>query len=43
VEEIVSVRPEMTARSSREVLARLWKEAWIPRDLEEHLRKAGLP
>jgi lipopolysaccharide biosynthesis regulator YciM len=43
VQEILSVRPEMTADVGREVLGRLWKEDWIPRDLEEQLRKAGLP
>ncbi len=43
VQEMLSVQPEITAELSVEVLARYWKEAWIPKDLEVRLRSAGLP
>ncbi len=43
VQEIVSAYPEITAETGVEVLARFWNEEWIPQDLEEQLRSAGLP
>ncbi len=43
VGEMLSSQPEMTAETGVEVLARFWNEEWIPQDLEEHLRSAGLP
>ena len=43
VQEILSAQPEFTAEMGVERLARNWKEEWIPEDLEEHLRSAGLP
>ena len=43
VQEMLSVEPEMTAERSVEVMARIWKEEWIPEDLEVQLRSAGLP
>ncbi len=43
VREIVSEEPEITAELAFEMLARFWNEEWIPEDLEEHLRSAGLP
>jgi tetratricopeptide (TPR) repeat protein len=38
---ILSLQPGFTSGGSREFL--LWKEEWIPQDLEENLRSAGLP
>jgi TolB-like protein/Tfp pilus assembly protein PilF len=45
VQEMLSVQPEMTAEMGVEMLAQpySWSEEWIPEDLEEHLRGAGLP
>ncbi len=43
VQEMLSVQPEMTAERGVEVLAGWWNEEWIPDDLEEKLRSAGLP
>ncbi len=43
VQEILSVQPEFTAERGVEVVARQWNEEWIPQDLEEQLRSAGLP
>ena len=40
---MLSAQPEITAEMGVEVLARVWNEEWIPEDLEEHLRSAGLP
>ncbi len=33
----------MTAERGVELPARVWNEEWIPEDLEERLRSAGLP
>ncbi len=43
VQEMLSTQPEITAESGVEVLARRWNEEWIPEDLAEQLRSAGLP
>ena len=43
VQEMLSAQPEITAERGVEVLARFWNKEWIPEDLEEHLRSAGLP
>ena len=43
VQEMLSAWPEMTAELGVEMLARWWNEEWIPEDLEEQLRSAGLP
>ncbi len=43
VQEMLSVQPEITAERGVEILARFWNEEWIPEDLAEHLRSAGLP
>ena len=43
VQEMLSAQPEITAERGGEILARYWNEEWIPEDLEEHLRRAGLP
>ncbi len=43
VQEMLSAQPEMTAERGVERLARYWNEEWIPEDLEEQLRSAGLP
>ncbi len=43
VQEILSAEPEITAEMGVEDLARSWNEEWIPEDLEERLRSAGLP
>ena len=43
VQEMLSAQPEMTAELGVEMLARFWNEEWIPQDLEENLRSAGLP
>ena len=43
VQEMLSAQPEITAESGVEILARFWNEEWIPEDLEEQLRSAGLP
>ena len=42
-QEMLSAQPEMTAERGVERLARFWKVEWIPEDLEEQLRSAGLP
>ncbi len=42
-QEILSAQPEITAERGVEMLARSWNEEWIPEDLEERLRSAGLP
>jgi adenylate cyclase len=43
VQEMLSAQPEITAERGVEILARFWNEEWIPEDLEENLRSAGLP
>ena len=43
VQEMLSAQPEITAERGIEVLARVWKDEWIPQDLEAQLRSAGLP
>ncbi len=43
VQEMFLAQPEITAERGVEILARFWNEEWIPEDLEEHLRSAGLP
>jgi adenylate cyclase len=42
-QEMLSAQPEITAERGVEILARFWNEEWIPEDLEEQLRSAGLP
>ncbi len=39
--EILSLQPGFSAARSREFL--IWKDEWIPEDLEAHIRSAGLP
>ncbi len=43
VQEMLSAQPELTLELGAEMLALLWKEEWIPEDLEAQLRSAGLP
>jgi adenylate cyclase len=43
VQEMLSAHPEITAERGVEILVRYWNEEWIPEDLEENLRSAGLP